>query len=80
MNFLIGGVAIFPKCVYFAQLMQQRGVTHIHAHFANHPAAAALIARGADIHAKANDGETPLHKAAWFSAAGVAVVLIEHDP
>jgi len=44
-RFFTGGIAIFPKTVYFARLMQQQGVTHVHAHFANHPAAAALVIR-----------------------------------
>lgn len=49
-NFLIGGLAIFPKSVYFAEQMKSEGVQHIHAHFANHPAAAAyIIHRIADI-------------------------------
>jgi glycosyltransferase involved in cell wall biosynthesis len=42
-NYLLGSLVIFPKTVYFAQLMLAEGVSHIHAHFANHPAAAAYI-------------------------------------
>jgi glycosyltransferase involved in cell wall biosynthesis len=42
-NYLLGGFALFPKAVYFAHRMQQLGITHIHAHFANHPAAAAYV-------------------------------------
>jgi colanic acid/amylovoran biosynthesis glycosyltransferase len=42
-NFLLGALVVFPKCVYFAHRMQQLGIEHIHAHFANHPAAAAYI-------------------------------------
>lgn len=42
-NFLLGGLAIFPKAVYFARKMEQLGVRHLHAHFANHPAAAAYV-------------------------------------
>lgn len=61
-NFLWGGVSIFPKCVYFARCMQREDIRHIHAHFANHPAAAAFIihrftgipysftAHGSDLH------------------------------
>ncbi len=41
-NYLVGGLAVFPKVVYFARQMQRDSVTHIHAHFANHPAAAAF--------------------------------------
>lgn len=36
--------AVFPMSVYFAREMQRRGVTHVHAHFANHPTTAARIA------------------------------------
>lgn len=46
MNYLAGGLAIFPKSVMAARQMQTMGVGHIHAHFANHPAAAAYIIHG----------------------------------
>ncbi len=61
-NFFIGALGIFPKTVCFALDMERRGVEHIHAHFANHPALAALIihrltsipfsftAHGSDLH------------------------------
>lgn len=61
-NFLIGALGIFPKTVYFALQMEKSRIEHIHAHFANHPALAALIihrltgipfsftAHGSDIH------------------------------
>jgi len=61
-NKLIGSLAIFPKTVYFARQMDVAGITHIHAHFANHPATAALLihrlagipfsftAHGSDLH------------------------------
>jgi glycosyltransferase involved in cell wall biosynthesis len=39
----VGALAIFPKAVYFAYKMSRQGITHIHAHFATHPAVAALI-------------------------------------
>ena len=42
-NFFIGTIGIFPKAVRFAYEMAGEGVTHVHAHFANHPAVAALI-------------------------------------
>lgn len=49
-NLLLGGLAIFPKAVYFAEEMRRLGVQHVHAHFANHPAAAAwIIGRIGDI-------------------------------
>ncbi len=44
-RFFFGGLALFPKIVYFARLMKDQGVTHVHAHFAHHPAAAALVIR-----------------------------------
>jgi glycosyltransferase involved in cell wall biosynthesis len=40
---LFGAIGIFPKAVRFAYEMAAAGVDHIHAHFAHHPAAAALI-------------------------------------
>ena len=42
-NYLLGALAIFPKTVCFARMMQTEGIQHVHAHFANHPAAAAYI-------------------------------------
>jgi colanic acid/amylovoran biosynthesis glycosyltransferase len=42
-NFLLGGLALYPKAVYFARRAQKLGVVHVHAHFANHPAAAAYV-------------------------------------
>lgn len=61
-NFFVGAVGILPKTVRFAYEMQRSGVSHIHAHFATHPALAALIvhrltgipfsftAHGSDLH------------------------------
>jgi colanic acid/amylovoran biosynthesis glycosyltransferase len=45
LNFFIGAVGIFPKTVYFAYRMAADGVTHVHGHFASHPAAAAFVIR-----------------------------------
>lgn len=42
-NYLLGGLAVFPKAVFFARQMRRAGITHVHAHFANHPAAAAYV-------------------------------------
>ncbi|MDZ7267833.1 MAG: glycosyltransferase [candidate division KSB1 bacterium] len=62
LNFFVGALGILPKSVRFAYEMQQQGITHIHAHFANHPALAAMIihrltgipfsftAHGSDLH------------------------------
>ncbi len=61
-NFFFGAAGTFPEVVHFARDIEARGVTHVHAQFANHPAAAALVihrltgipfsftARGSDIH------------------------------
>jgi len=62
LNFFLGALGLFPKCVAFAEHMRRLGVTHVHAHFANHPALAALVvhrfsgipysftAHGSDLH------------------------------
>ena len=42
-NYMIGGLGIIPKATKFAYDMQRMGVTHVHAHFANHPTVAALV-------------------------------------
>ncbi len=61
-NFFIGALGIFAKTMRFAYEMQRLGVEHVHAHFATHPALAALIvhrltgipfsftAHGSDLH------------------------------
>lgn len=61
-NFLLGAVGILPKSVRFAYEMSRAGVEHVHAHFATHPAVAALAvhrlagipfsftAHGSDLH------------------------------
>lgn len=61
-NFFLGALGILPKSVLFAREMRDSGVGHVHAHFANHPALAALIvhrltaipfsftAHGSDLH------------------------------
>lgn len=61
-NFFMGAIGILPKMVRVAREMEQRGITHVHAHFATHPALAALIvhrltgipysftAHGSDLH------------------------------
>jgi glycosyltransferase involved in cell wall biosynthesis len=61
-NFFAGALGVLPKSVRFAYEMQALGVTHVHAHFATHPAVAALIvhrltgipfsftAHGSDLH------------------------------
>lgn len=61
-NFLVGALAIFAKVAHAARLMQRDGVTHVHCHFANHPATAGYVvnrlvsipysftAHGSDLH------------------------------
>jgi len=61
-NFFFGAAAIFPKAVLFAYEMEKQKINHVHAHFATHPAVAALIvhrltgipfsftAHGSDLH------------------------------
>jgi colanic acid/amylovoran biosynthesis glycosyltransferase len=61
-NYFIGGLAVFPKVVHAARFMEERGVKHVHCHFANHPAAAGFVihrltgipfsftAHGSDLH------------------------------
>jgi len=62
LRYALAALAIFPKAVSFARRMRALGVEHVHAHFASHPAAAALIvgrmggipwsftAHGSDLH------------------------------
>jgi colanic acid/amylovoran biosynthesis glycosyltransferase len=42
-NFLIGGLATFPKVAHMARGMRANGVEHVHCHFANHPALAGFV-------------------------------------
>lgn len=42
-NFLVGTLGILPTAFHLARRLQASGVTHIHAHFATHPAMAAWI-------------------------------------
>lgn len=62
LKFLLKGLAILPKSARFAYEMEQKGITHVHAHFATHPVIAALAvkrlsgigysftAHGSDLH------------------------------
>jgi glycosyltransferase involved in cell wall biosynthesis len=61
-RYFLGALGLFPKAVCFARRMEEEGVTHVHAHFASHPAAAAFVihrltdipysftAHGSDLH------------------------------
>ena len=40
---LLRTIALFPKSVWLAGQLEREGVTHLHAHFATHPATMALI-------------------------------------
>ena len=62
LRYLLGGLILFPRIVLIARQLERMRVTHIHAHFANNPAAAAFIihrltglpysftAHGSDLH------------------------------
>src|SRR5262245_16638964 len=44
-RYLAGAIAFFPKAVYLAHELARRGVHHVHAHFASHPALVAFVVR-----------------------------------
>ena len=79
-KYLAGGLAFFPKSVYLAEEMERRGVRHIHAHFASHPAAAAyvihsltgipysFVAHGSDLHVDRHMLREKVHEAAFVVA------------
>ena len=62
LRYLTAALAFFPKAAHFARQMQQENVSHLHAHFASHPAAMAFVihrltgipfsftAHGSDLH------------------------------
>ncbi len=62
LNFLLGGIGIFPKVVHASRQMTDLGVAHVHCHFATHPALAGFLihrlagipysftAHGSDLH------------------------------
>jgi colanic acid/amylovoran biosynthesis glycosyltransferase len=76
-NFFLGAAAIFPKAVLFAYEMERQGINHVHAHFATHPAVAALIihrltgipfsftAHGSDLHVERRMLEKKVEAAAF---------------
>jgi glycosyltransferase involved in cell wall biosynthesis len=75
LNFLFGALGIFAKTVKMAEEMETLGIRHVHAHFASHPALAALIihrltgipfsftAHGSDIHIDQTMFDTKLRAA-----------------
>ena len=40
---LVKALVLFPKSVYFAKLVQDQRIAHVHANWASHPAVAALV-------------------------------------
>jgi glycosyltransferase involved in cell wall biosynthesis len=84
-NFLFGAISAFPKAVHFSRMMVEEQVSHIHAHFSNHPAVVALIihrltgipfsftAHGHDIH----KDRTMLHEK--IAASAFAVTVSEYN-
>lgn len=40
---LVRNLAVFPKSVYFAELVRDEGIRHVHANWASHPATSAWI-------------------------------------
>jgi glycosyltransferase involved in cell wall biosynthesis/aminoglycoside phosphotransferase (APT) family kinase protein len=42
-RFLAGTLAVFPKSVHLARLLDREGIQHVHAQFGTHPATAALV-------------------------------------
>jgi colanic acid/amylovoran biosynthesis glycosyltransferase len=84
-DYFLGGLIIFPKVVQFARDMERRGIRHVHAHFANHPATAAFIiheltgipfsftARGTDIQVDRHMLKEKVH------AAEFAIAVSSHN-
>lgn len=76
-NFFLGALAYLPKAVRFARQMRTARTTHVHAHFANHPALVALAvhrltgipfsftAHGSDIHVRQQFLEAKIAAAAF---------------
>ena len=62
LNFIVGGIGIFPKVAHAARAMDEEGVEHVHCHFSTHPAVAGFViqrltgipysftAQGSDLH------------------------------
>jgi colanic acid/amylovoran biosynthesis glycosyltransferase len=79
-NFFLGGLATFAKAAHYAHRMQADGVTHLHCHFASHPALAGLVvgrltgipfsftAHGSDLHVERRMLERKVAEAAFVVA------------
>jgi glycosyltransferase involved in cell wall biosynthesis/peptidoglycan/xylan/chitin deacetylase (PgdA/CDA1 family) len=83
-NFFVGAIGCFPKVAHAARRMQAEGVTHVHCHFANHPALAGLIVhRLTEIPFSFTAHGSDLHKDRRMLARKVAeaafVATISHD-
>jgi colanic acid/amylovoran biosynthesis glycosyltransferase len=83
-NFFVGAIGCFPKVAHAARRMQAEGVTHVHCHFANHPAVAGLIVhRLAEIPFSFTAHGSDLHKDRRMLGRKVAeaafVATISHD-
>ena len=62
LNFIVGGIGVFPKAAHMARSLMRTASTHVHCHFATHPALAGFIvhrltgipfsftAHGSDLH------------------------------
>lgn len=78
--FFVGGLVFFPRAVCFAQQIMVTGVDHVHAHFANHPAAIAEVihrlteipysftAHGSDLHRERRMRKEKVAEAAFVVA------------
>jgi colanic acid/amylovoran biosynthesis glycosyltransferase len=76
-NFFFGALGILPKTILFARRIEELGVRHVHAHFANHPSLAALVvhrltgipfsftAHGSDLHVERRMLEAKVRAAAF---------------
>lgn len=80
-KFLLRALAIFPKAALMADMMQQEGIQHIHAHYATHPALAAWIIHSltgisysVTVHAHDIFVEKPMLAAKLQSAAFVSAI------
>ena len=79
-NFLVGALATFPKVVRNAQVMETAAITHVHCHFATHPAVAGFVIRrlvripfsftahGSDLHQDRRGLPTKVAEAAFVVA------------
>ena len=91
-NFLVGALGIYPKVTHAARLMKADGVTHVHCHFASHPAVAGLVihrlaaipfsftAHGSDLHVERRMLCVKVREAAFVAAiSAYNRNLIVHD-